>query len=232
MKASDLLHKLLELEPTWQVTNARDDLGKQQIDIWVGEAASRNWFFGQKAAPGKQPERVWRHINFGTWRCFVHAALPAGNTRTDLPWCGDGEMPFTRAMSRQIATLLWEGMKFQTICATLDIPVAELWKFKHSLDSGKVGLSAPSAAAPPVAANAAPSAVPDPDDPVWEKLLDGSLNIEIRVLSLKLLLTKLREQMRVITDSEVRLLKTHEIQRYFVRYEPTLTHELAQLRQS
>ncbi len=60
-------------------------------------------------------------------------------------------------------------------------------------------------------------------------LLDGSTNIDIRVLSLKLLLTKLREQMRVITDAEVRVLKAYELQRYFLRYEQMLGHELGQL---
>jgi hypothetical protein len=130
-------------------------------------------------------------------------------------------------MSRQIASMLLEGVKFQSICSILDVTVADLWKFKHSLDSGKAGLS--SAPPPPPVAAAPSTRVPEADDPVWEKLLDGSTNIDIRVLSLKLLLTKLREQMRVITDAEVRVLKAYELQRYFLRYEQMLGHELGQL---
>ena len=53
--------------------------------------------------------------------------------------------------------------------------------------------------------------------------------IDVRLLSLRLLLTKMREQMRLITDPEVRLLKCYELQRFFVRYEKTLGHELAQI---
>lgn len=241
MKSTELLNQLLELQGPWQIIKVRDDLGKQQIDVWVGTQTTRGgWFFGPKTAFGEGPEKVWRHINLGTWRCYVHAALPPGTATASLPWCGDEEMPFTRAMSRHIAALLWEGIKFQTICTILEVTVTDLWKFKHALDSGRTGLStAPAAAAAPAgsAAVAAPaaepandSAVPDANDPIWEKLLDGSANIDVRVLSLKLLLTKLRDQMRVITDSEVRMLKACEMQRYFARYEQLLGHELAQLR--
>lgn len=128
-------------------------------------------------------------------------------------------------MSRLIASMLREGVKLQSICTLLDVTIADLWKFKHNLDSGKASLTAPSVAP------ALTSSVPEADDPVWERLLDGSLNIDIRMLSLKLLLTKLRDQMRVITDPEVRVLKSYEIQRYFARYEQALGHELGQLQQ-
>lgn len=124
-------------------------------------------------------------------------------------------------MARQIAAMLREGVKLQSVCAILDIAFADLWKFKHSLDSGRSGLAAPT---PAVA-----SRVPEADDPIWEQLLNGSRDIDIRMLSLKLLLAKLWDQMRVISAPEVSQLKAYEIQRYFVRYEATLGHELAQL---
>lgn len=228
MKSEDLLRSVLEVEAPWQIVKVRDDLGKRQVDVWIAQQTGRSgWFFGSKATVPQDREQVWRHINLGGSRCLIHsvpAVLPGGQAPL---WCGDGDLPFTRAMSRQIASMLLEGVKFQSICSILDVTVADLWKFKHSLDSGKAGLS--SAPPPPPVAAAPSTRVPEADDPVWEKLLDGSTNIDIRVLSLKLLLTKLREQMRVITDAEVRVLKAYELQRYFLRYEQMLGHELGQL---
>lgn len=225
MKDAELLQRMLAIGNPWQIVRVRDDLGERQIDVWVGEQTTRTgWFFGQKPVATGGPEAVWRHLNVGGWRCFVHVAANYGPALAGLPWCGEPDMPFSRAMARQVVALLGEGIKFPSICSLLDVRVDDLWKFKHSLDNGKVGLA-------PAPVEQAASEVPAADDPVWEKLLDGSLNIDIHVLSLKLLLTKLREQMRLITDTEVRMLKAYEMHRYFARYEQMLGHELAQLRQ-
>lgn len=230
MKDTELLQRVLDIGDPWQIIRVRDDLGERQIHVWVGEKGPRSgWFFNPKQAATEVLERSWRHVNLGNWRCFVHVAC--GQSLTGLPWCGESDQPFTRALARQVATLLGEGVKLHGICALLDLRVEDLWKFKHSLDSGKTGL----ASVPPVApgqGGETSSGVPAPDHPVWERLLDGSIDIDIRALSLKLLTTKLREQMRVISDAEVRRLKACEMHRYFVRYEHNLAHELAQLRQS
>ena len=228
MKPEDLLRQALEIDAPWHITRMRNDLGKQQIDIWIAQEAQRTgWFFSSKAAAPQGIERVWRHINIGNARCIVHASPPDGPERHILQWCGEVEQTFSRAFARQIAGMFMEGVSFQSICSLLDITVAELWKFKHNLDNGKGGLSGVKPAAS--AADQGATTVPDANEPIWEKLLDGSINLDIRVLSLKLLLTKQREHFAVITDSEVRVLKTHEMQRYFIRHEKILGHELAQL---
>jgi len=229
MKPEDMLRQALEIDAPWHITRMRNDLGKQQVDLWVAQETPRgNWFFGAKNTTPQGSERVWRHINIGKARCMVHAIPPNSPDQQQLPWFGEAEQPFTHALARQIAGMFMEGISFQAICSLLDIPVAELWKFKHNLDQGKAGLFSPqpshAAGAEQIASN-----VPEATDPVWEKLLDGSINLDIRALSLKLLLTKLREQFALITDGDVRMLKTHEMQRYFVRHEKMLGHELAQL---
>lgn len=232
MTNSNLLGYVLELEQPWEILQIRNDLRSRQIDIWVGtEAPRRSWIFGRRPSIEQDDECVWRHANLGTMRCVIHAALPRDADTTNLPWCGTVDMPFTRAMALKVTTLLSHGMSFQQVCTLLDIPVEDLWKFRHRLDSGQAGLSvdAAAAAAPPAAQSGGHGIIADPDDPVWEKLLDGSTDIDIRLLSLKLLLTKMREQMQAITDREVRMLKRYELQRYFVRHEKQLGHELAQL---
>lgn len=228
MKPEELLSEALDIAAPWQITRTRNDLGKRQIDIWVGTKTPRSgWFFGNRTEHAEYAKSTWRHINIGNSRCVVHAMPLSSQESEGLSWLGEDGQQFSRALARQIAGMFMEGIKFQSICSILDIPVADLWKFKHSLDSGKAGLSV--SARHGMESVAAISGVPETNDAIWENLLDGSLNIDIRVLSLKLLLTKLREQMRVITDSEVRIMKTHELQRYFVRHEHLLGHELAQL---
>ena len=132
---------------------------------------------------------------------------------------------------KELHAVFIDGVSSRVMCSLVDIPVAELWKFKHNLDNGKAGLSSPQAVRTAPSTEPSNSAVPDPVDPVWEKLLDGSINLDIHALSLKLLLTKFREQFLLITDADVRMLKTHELQRYFVRHEKLLGHELTQLLQ-
>ncbi len=224
MKLETVLHQMLGVEEPWQVLKVRDDLGRQQIDIWLGKSSGRGWFFG-RSSTDEGPEQVWRHVNIGDCRCVIHAAVPQEESAPS--WCGEPGLPFTHGLSRLIATMMRDGIRLQTICDLLDVPVADLWKFKHTLDSGKAGLSGVMPV--PTGSMTVDSRVPQPDDPVWARLLDGSAQIDIKLLSLKLFLSKLREQMRVITDSEVRGMKGYELQRYFLRYETALSHELAQL---
>lgn len=229
MKADELLQKVLEIEAPWQITRLRDDLGKKQIDVWIGKKVEKSgWLFGTKtmAAVPAGREQVWRHYNLGDTRCLIHVEL-TDNTST-TPWCGEPGQPFTHAMSRLVVGMMRDGIKLQSICAILDIAVGDLWKFKHGLDSGKTALTV-AAATLPAEAEAAAGRIPEPDSPLWARILDGSVAIDVRLLSLRLLLTRMREQMRVITDPEVRLLKCYELQRFFVRYEKTLGHELSQI---
>lgn len=224
MKLEDLLHHTLDIHAPWHIARVRNDLGKGQIDIWVSRETQRSgWFFGTRTSAQHGKEHVWRHINIGNSRCIVHAASPSTAESAELLWLGEDDQPFTRSFARQIAEMFRQGVSFASVCAILDIPVADLWKFKHRLDSGKSSLSSHAATS-----NAMSSTVPAASDPVWEQLLDGSLQLDIRILSLKLLMTKLREQFSVITDDEVRVLKAHELQRYFTRHEKLLGHELAQ----
>lgn len=237
MKGADWLHHVMEIDHPWHIHDISFNPRQRRIDLWVSRMAERGGWFSRARPPAAQgPEQVWRHTNFGGCRCFVH--LTADDSRVPDSWSGDDKAPFTRALARQVAALLLEGIKIPTICALLDIPLEDLWKFKHHLDSGRTGLGTvnPLRASTPamrgVASADAATAVPDLQDPVWESLLEGSVDIDIRVLSLKLLLSKLREQMRVIKDADVRMLKTHEIYRYFSRHEHLLGHELKQLRRS
>lgn len=225
MNTKELVAAALEIRQPWQVTQIRHDLAPDQIDVWVGRDAGRaSWLFGQRSSAGNGEIRCWRHVNLGRLRCIIHGTPPSEGEAPG--WLGDDEQPFTRQLSRRVANLMHDGVGFGTICDLLDLPVADLWKFKHRLDNGKAVLATPSGTREEPL-----SSLPAADDPIWESLLDGSIGIDMHALGLKLLLTKLREQWAIIGDPEVRALKVQELRRYFIRHEKTLARELTQLRQ-
>ncbi len=225
MKIDDWLHKALDVQAPWQISHLTVNPAACRLDLWVTLQAQRSgWFFGNRSAGPIQGLPSWRHINLGLYSCHVHANPRETGTHNSLPWLGDEGQPFSRALGLQLAGFLKAGLNIQAICPLLDIAAADLWKFKHQLDQGLTQLSV---ANEPAAIE--PIDIPAADHPVWLALLDGSRQLDIRVLSLNLLLTKLRNQLQRINDPEVRELKAHELQRYFVRHAHQLAHELAQL---
>lgn len=244
-----LWRKLLAVEEPWSVLDCQADGSRRRHDVWIGLEAPRGWFgLGRGKAPPCAPAVSWRHVDFGDWEIHVHVSAPASADLSRLPWAGETDLPFTRALNQQVFTFLREGCSLQSICALLKLPITELWRFRYAIDSGRWAAgdsvptdanraaagsgaaNAPPTAAPGVAGAASAPGVPDVTHPVWAALLDGSHQIDVRVLGLKLLLTRLRSQFELISDSEVRALKLREFHRYFIKNKHLLAHELAQLR--
>jgi hypothetical protein len=71
--------------------------------------------------------------------------------------------------------------------------------------------------------------LPAVTEPLWLELLQGTRDLDVRALSLKLLLTKLRSQARAIQDDEIMMLKLVELHRFFSRHKAALHHEISQL---
>lgn len=232
MDNSDLLYNILELSQPWKVLDMRDDLHDRQIDVWVGvEPPKKNWIFGRTPHEQKTTEYVWRHVNLAGLRCVIHASLPTGTDTSEFRWCGDKGVPFTRLLALHVAALMSQGLALQHICAVLDISVEDLWKFRHRLNTGEARLSGSASTVEAAALDGDEGEVPDAENPIWESLLDGTASIDIRILSMKLMLARMREQMRGIKDKEVRTLKVYELQRYVVRNKRQLAYEIGQLRQ-
>ncbi|MBI5899052.1 MAG: hypothetical protein HZB40_07505 [Rhodocyclales bacterium] len=234
----DLLNKLLQVDLPCTVNDIRIDEQRNRVDIWIGIKAARSWFRGGRDSAALE-ERQWRHVNLGGYHCYVHAALPADIEIPEQPWLGDDKLGFTHAKAKQIFALLNEGVSYEGICGMLGVPFNDLWKFKYALENGgtKSRLGAKSHATPrsvreaaPTSSASPPARVPDATDPVWQELVEGRLPVDIRVLSLQLLLARLRTQFATIDDSEVRLLKLRDLHRYMTRNERVLDYELAQLR--
>lgn len=231
-----LLRQLLLIERPWEVREYRLDVRKRRCDVWVAQEPERGWFGRARAAPASEA-LVWQHLAIGPVRFHMHVALPLGTETRGLSWMGEPGLPFTQALASRIMALFGEGMSVQSVCAVLDLRLQDVWRYRYALDTGQASGAATEVLAPPElrpGAAATPAAtdslVPDVTDPVWLRLIEGDLNLDIKVLSLKLMLTRLRSQLELIHDEDVRLLKLRELHRYFVKNERVLSHELHQLR--
>ncbi|MFP8780088.1 hypothetical protein [Hydrogenophaga sp. RWCD_12] len=233
-----LLRQLLLIERPWEVREYRLDVRRRRCDVWVSQEPERGWFGRAKPAPAGETA-VWQHLAIGPVRFHLHVTLPLGFESKGVGWMGETGMPFTRALAARVFALFGEGVSLQSVCTLLDLSLQDVWRYRYALDTGRTGGGEPEASNRPAAqAPAAPTAdpvpvsvlVPDVTDPVWLRLLDGDMSLDIKVLSLKLMLTRLRSQLDLIHDEEVRMLKLKELHRYFVKNERVLTHELDQLR--
>lgn len=227
MKTEDWLHQALGITPPWQISHLIENISASRLDIWVSlERPKSGWFFTQRPAAPDHALPVWRHLNIGHLTCHIHANPVEAGRYNNLGWIGDGGQPFTRAMVQLIGAHFLAGLTIQAVCPLLDISAADVWKLKHNLDNGRTSLNA---APLPNEASASTHGIPDASHAIWQQLLTEERHLDIRVLSLKLLMTKLREQVLRIKDSDVQTMKAHELQRYFVRHAHLLAHELEQI---
>ena len=235
------LSEILGLPPPWVVKTQRFNPTRRQLDVWIAPTEQQaRWFRAARPVFLTGPEQSWRHLDIGHWHTVVHAIVPTGYTLDDLTCVGDIGQPFSRGLAKFLFELLYNGVELGAICSLYGISLDQLWRFKFGLDNGRISIDAPpqkgrvAAVGPTVIKPPAGTAVgtseplPDASHPVWYRLATGDLNIDIRVLSLKLLLTRVRSQMSVIHDDNVRELKVAELYRYFSKNARMLTHELSQ----
>jgi len=232
-----LLGSLLGVQRPWGVTEYRISSSQDRIDVWIATWQAKSWFGRGQPTLRAAALSTWRHTNLGSMQCYVHFPTAEQAKVGEAAWAGDSSMPFSRAMTSAILALLGEGLSYEAICSVLSIPFTDLWKYKFALDRGLKGAASGNSGASG-SARAAPTervagqnggALPDADDPVWELLLVGGVNIDIQTLSLQLLVTRLRSQMKLINDAEVKIIKIRELQRYFNKHEKQLGHEIGQL---
>lgn len=226
MAAQDrnVMSELLGVNSPWTVTDVRLTSGpSRQLSVQIEHVeAPGNFWSGRRSRPVRRWLR-WMHAGMADTRCEIVLALRDGQPVPDASWSGDLDSPFTRGLSRQTMDLLLQGVTIEQLCRMLQVPFADLWKFKFRLDQGKA--TAPRPATPPPTDDDLPGA----HDPLWMELLQGERELDVRTLGLKLLLAKLRSQARGIRDDEVLMLKIVELHRFFSRNRAVLRHEITQL---
>ncbi|MDP3653411.1 MAG: hypothetical protein Q8R67_17225 [Rhodoferax sp.] len=235
----------------WRATQYRMDEITKKIHLWITRQAQpqaekkRNWFGMATAQPATQamatgPEMQWRHLNVMNFTCQIHTTDPLDARHYELPWFGQPGLPFSNRLSHQVFACLAEGVEMSAVCAMLDIPFTDLWRFKYALDQGLVKFEYTPAKKTGATTTATPSTfvpstlasnVPDVTDPIWERLITGEISVQIKTLSLQLMFTKLRQQFSLQQDDEVKLMKLRELHRYVERNERSLGYELHQFRE-
>lgn len=223
MNNLELCRRLLGLTEPWRVARVEVDQGSRRLDVWITDQPGGEGLLSRigltsrpSAAVSAEGERVWRHLNAGSFRTFVHAqASPSPS----IGFLGTAGAPFTNAMAMQIAELLAGGVSYRCVCSVLDLDFKDVWQLKRAGERGESGaarrlydLSAEAQAT--VAADG--STIPDVSDPVWEKLVSGERNHAISALGLRLLLSRVQTQLRGVDDPEMRKVKIGELRRYFV----------------
>lgn len=244
----------------WRATKCNVDDVTRVVHIWITRhplqvQKRRNWLGVMSttqsvpAAPASGPDWQWRHLNCMDYTCVIHTVDQLDARYHDLPWFGQSGLPFTNRMARHVFMCLMEGMEMSALCAMLNIPFTDLWKFKFALDNGHVKFdyvpAKKSRQAGTAAANILPESVaqsvvaagsrsdvgvPDATNPVWDQLISGDLDIQIKTLSFQLILTKLRQQVSIQQSDEVKLMKLRELHRYVERNARSLDLELKQIR--
>jgi hypothetical protein len=245
---SAILNAVLGISAPWEVTKFTVNHNLKRIEVWIDQAtvanAKRGWFGVKKEATKQRGASAggyipWRHLNLAGWPTYVYSPLPTPPSLIQMPWVGEPGQHFSHAMSRLIFTMMGEGASLATICATLQINLTDLWKYKLALDKGRVGVQANAVSAArsngiknELAAIATiGSVVPNLDDSIWQALAAGAIEIQIKTLSLRLLLTRVKSQYQMAADDEVRTLGIRELHRFFEKNQRALSHELAQIMQ-
>ncbi|WP_424196231.1 hypothetical protein ACMYR3_08090 [Ampullimonas aquatilis] len=243
---------LLGLSAQWDVMRYKINRKTQTLDIWLGVPEERNKFWFSTKTFKSGAIYTWRHLDMLDMHCYLHVQTPSEKDLDKQNWQGDTKLPFTYGMANRIAEYFREGLSINLICSLLNVNVEDIWKLKFGLDNGttslggKVGIepqqtipalnpvstpvTAP-VAAPVATANNVETSVPDAIDPIWEQIITGRIELDIQVLSLKLLLTRLKSQMRVIQDDGVKQMKLGELHRYFEKNAKLLGHEIKQMQQ-
>lgn len=234
------LETLLGVSTPWQISEVRLTGAKRAVSIQIEQADPAKRFWPVRKPSAFTRRLRWDHVSLAGRRCEIVLMLREGQGLPDAPWTGEADMPFTRGLSRLLLDLMLEGATMAQLCKLLDLSFSDLWKFKFRLDQGQGQVKPTSArlasSAPAVDAtiNNAPAAatVPAETSPVWLSVLTGQLNLDVQALSLKLLLSKLLREASQHSDRDLHMQAAASLQRYFLRHQAMLGHEIKQLAQA
>lgn len=221
MKESELCRHLLGVEAPWDVCRIRIDTYAKELHAYLSTTKS-GWF--GRYLPDK-PRARWRHTNVGGYRTFIHADLSEAPAYPTPPaFIGAPGNDFTQGLAHNVIRCLQAGLRYREVCELLEIDIHLAWQIKHAIsgiESGGGAMALDEADAQ--------SGIPPSHHPIWTRLLESSDVCQIRLLSLKLLLSRARQDFSRLSDDEVKAIKINEVRRFFIKHEKQLTSEIAQL---
>lgn len=227
MKDAELCRWLLEVNEPWEVSRVRVDTHSREVHAYL--STGKTWF-GRYL--GEQPRSRWRHVNVGAYKTYIHASLPEQDEQAPHPFLGNSASDFTHGLARRVIQCLQDGLRYRQVCALLDIDIHLAWQIKHAIESGQLATADTGLRARlqlDDSAGQTGSTIPASDDGIWLRLLALDCPFEIRLLSLKLLLARARQDFAKAHDPDLRILRINELRRFFIKHEKHLEHEIAQL---
>lgn len=238
MKDTDLCKSILGVTPPWEVDKIRVETRTKRVDIWLAQATKTGLLSKASKALSQQGWMTWRHLNMFNYHVYVHAHRDDDLNQKHIQWLGQPGLNLTRAMAKQVVKLLSEGTNYSAVCAILEVELNDIWPIKRALDEGRLTLGGKKVLIKNKKATSDTDTllgqedtdIPAIDDNVWEKIAAGELDSHIRPLALKLLITKVRNQLANIQEREGRQVKLNEVRRYFVKHRLKLDSEINQLK--
>lgn len=228
MRDTDICRQLLELKEPWDVDRIKVDAQSRELHAYL--RTGKSWFGRPALVP---PKSRWRHANVGSFKTYIHASLPEQDMGPSeaLPFLGSVGNDYTHGLAQRVIECLNAGLGYRQVCRLLDIDVYLAWQIRHAISEGMHG--ADRSLAGSVAGNAAPDtarqAIPPTGDPVWFNLLESDAPMDIRLLSLKLMLARSRQEFSDLTSHDAKILRVNALRRFFIKHEKQLGHEIAQL---
>ncbi|MDX1456144.1 MAG: hypothetical protein R3276_01070 [Marinobacter sp.] len=229
MKDVEMCRHLLALQAPWDVSRVRVDVPSREIHVYL--VSARSWF--GRYLPDSTRSR-WRHTNLGVYKAFIHASLPEDmeSVELQLPFLGEPSSEFSHGLAGRVVDCLKAGMSYRQVCDLLGIDVHLAWQIRHALSEGTLpgaGRDLVKRLRTEEQAVEERGGIPGSGDPVWRHILTAEQPIQVNMLSLRLLLTRARQEFNQLRGEDARTLKINEIRRFFIKHEKQLEDEIAQL---
>lgn len=142
--SNEILERLLHIPEPWYVERADFNLENKQLDVYV-KARKRALFPCSDCGAKEQPvlgiadkDRVWRHLNFFEYPCYIHAELPKTHCeqcnrmmRVNVPWALDKPKHYFTLHFDALIMALAKDMPMNAVARLVDEHDTRLWRILH-----------------------------------------------------------------------------------------------------
>ncbi len=257
MKTSELLLRLLKLEEPWVAKGVKVDYSHKRLHVWLvnTEVISQeddldyNSQTCDSCAENSNfqwddQDVSWFHLGLGDYGTKVHTTIriyakPCNeeNCVVKILYLGKTDLEVTDMLAFQVVELLSKGAAYSSVCNLFNIPLQTVWAIRQQFDSGNLNIDVQNQTEIMGAIGGVTQAKTDDLRPLlpgvnhdaWLKLLAKDNGFKTRSLSLKFLLTKIRNQINNVQDEGSRKIKIGELRHYFDKHQRALSKEIAQL---
>ena len=140
MNNTEIFTLALGVIDPWKITDTKmlsspDKKGKLELHIYIDFLPGTSFkcpTCGKECKAYDTKERVWRHMNFFQYKCYIHARVPRitcpddGIKTVDVPWGREGS-GFTLLMEGVILNLI-RHMPVAAVAKEIDEHDTKLWR--------------------------------------------------------------------------------------------------------